>query len=641
MKPDLYAELEKGIYNTLETYSNVHRGSGHYSMVSTHLFGRARNIILDYLGLKEGKYTVVFCTPRGATILAKQIEPKNFQTLSSLDLCLSLGVRALAIKTNALPKGVPFQTGGGTTKLVSKNWVIWADVPDKFEAGTPAIVNIAAFAKALIMVQQFGKDIFLNSTVEELTPSEILHRDELEKFSGRELLLELQKTLIGRNILVPTMEGLKPFTNLDNSASTPTFEPIWNAFRHAWRQSENVKQEIVNEVKSICAKALGAPQSNYDVIFTSNTTEAINLLSESLRSKSEIDTEPVVLNTLLEHSSNDLPWRSPNNSLIRLSVNPEGFIDFNELETLLVAYNKENKYDKKRIKLVAVSGASNVLGVCNNIAEISQIAHRYGAHILVDAAQLVAHRKVNMEECDIDYLAFSAHKVYAPFGCGVLVAKKGLLNFSSAELDLIKTLGEENVGGIAALGKALVLLQRIGMDVIHAEEQVLIKHALKGMANIPGLQLYGIQDPESPNFSHKVGVILFNIKGAMPFNVAKQLATQGGIGVRSGCHCAHIIIKHLLNVTPSLERFQSIIQTLFPKLKFPGLVRMSLGIENSETDVDKFVKVLGSIAKKPNKVDAKTTEPNQDNKAKLTNSVVQKQIKDFVNERTVNVYSKY
>ena len=82
-----------------------------------------------------------------------------------------------------------------------------------------------------------------------------------------------------------------------------------------------------------------------------------------------------------------------------------------------------------------MSGASNVLGVCNNLAEISRIVHRYGARLLVDAAQLVAHRKVDMEGCGIDYLAFSAHKVYAPFGCGVLVVKKGLLNFSSAELE--------------------------------------------------------------------------------------------------------------------------------------------------------------------------------------------------------------
>ena len=152
---------------------------------------------------------------------------------------------------------------------------------------------------------------------------------------------------------------------------------------------------------------------------------------------------------------------------------------------------------------MAVSGASNVLGVFNDLAEIGRIVHRYGARLLVDAAQLVAHRKVEMEACGIDYLAFSAHKVYAPFGTGVLVVRKGLLSFSPAELELIRSSGEENVGGIAALGKALVLLQRIGLDVIQEEEQALTGRALRGLAQIPGLKIYGIKDPDSPTVRPK------------------------------------------------------------------------------------------------------------------------------------------
>ena len=228
---------------------------------------------------------------------------------------------------------------------------------------------------------------------------------------------ELRQTLIGRGVRVPTVEGARPFINLDNGASTPTFAPIWDAVCQTWRQPGQVQQEIIQEVKSICAEVLGAPLAAYDVIFTSNTTEAINLVAESLSHESEQGIEPVVLNTLLEHNSNELPWRMiPGFSLIRLPVDAEGFVDLNELETLLRAYNQEGQHGKKRIKLVAVSGASNVLGVFNDLAEISRIVHRYGARLLVDAAQLVAHRKVEMEACGIDYLAFSAHKVYAPFG---------------------------------------------------------------------------------------------------------------------------------------------------------------------------------------------------------------------------------
>ncbi len=248
---------------------------------------------------------------------------------------------------------------------------------------------------------------------------------------------------------------------------------------------------------------------------------------------------------------------------------------------------------------MAVSGASNVLGVFNDLAEIGRIVHRYGARLLVDAAQLVAHRKVAMESSGIDFLAFSAHKAYAPFGTGVLVARKGLLNFSSAEMDLIRSSGEENVGGIAALGKALVLLQRIGLDVIQEEEQALTARALLGMGRVPGLKIYGIANPESSTFVHKGGVIPFNLKSAISHKVARELAARGGIGVRSGCHCAHLTVKRMLGIPPWAERLQGVILTVLRRLELPGVVRVSLGIENSEEDVDTLIHVLGGIARQP------------------------------------------
>ena len=207
--------------------------------------------------------------------------------MSSQDIGLPLGVRALAVERKALPRGAPFQTGGGTARLVSPGWVIWAKAPDKFEAGTPAIVNVIAFARALRLIQQFGNDAFRGATAEKLTAAEILYHDELEQYSGRELLDELRQTLIGRGVRVPTVEGAKPYINLDNGASTPTFTPIWDAVCQTWRQPRQVQQEIIQEVKSICAEVLGAPLAAYDVIFTSNTTEAINLVAESLRHESE------------------------------------------------------------------------------------------------------------------------------------------------------------------------------------------------------------------------------------------------------------------------------------------------------------------------------------------------------------------
>ena len=595
---DAVAELERGVHAALETYSNVHRGSGHHSMVSTRSYEEARDAVQEYLGLRKDRYVTIFCTPRRADQLAARLKPGSFRSVSSREIGLPLGLRALAIERRALPRGIPFQTGGGTARLVSPGWVIWADAPDRFEAGTPAIVNVIAFAKALRLIQQYGADAFEGEDAVASPAAGILYRDALEPYTGRELLSELRKTLIGRGFRVPTTDGAKPYTNLDNGASTPTFEPVWDAVRRTWRQSAPVQQEIVREVKAICADFLGAPLADYEVIFTSNTTEAINLAAESLHNESEPGIETAVVNTLLEHNSNELPWRTtPGFSLIRMPVDAEGFLDHKELERVLSEYNRQGRHGNVRIKLVAVSGASNVLGSFNDLAEIGRIAHAYGARLLVDGAQLVAHRKVAMAECGIDYLAFSAHKAYAPFGTGVLVVRRGLLHFSAGEMTTIRSSGEENAGGIAALGKALLLLQRIGMDTIQEEEQALTAHALRGLATIPGIEILGIKDPESPRFARKGGVIVFDLKEMMADRVAKELSERGGIGVRSGCHCAHMLVKHLLHVSPSLERFQRVMLSLLPRVALPGVTRVSLGIENTETDIDVLVATLAKIAR--------------------------------------------
>src|SRR5512136_351433 len=154
------AELERAVHAALEMYSNVHRGSGHNSLVSTLLFEQARDIVLDYLGLSHDAYVVIFCTPRRAEMLTACLAPGSYRSVSSQDIGLPLGIRALAVERKALPGGIPFQTGGGTVKLVSPGWAIWEDAPHKFEAGTPAIVNATALAKALQLIRHFGPGAF-------------------------------------------------------------------------------------------------------------------------------------------------------------------------------------------------------------------------------------------------------------------------------------------------------------------------------------------------------------------------------------------------------------------------------------------------------------------------------------------------
>jgi selenocysteine lyase/cysteine desulfurase len=620
---DAFAELERGVEAALETYSNVHRGSGHNSVVSTHLFEQARAIVLEYLELDRDTHVVVFCSPRAAEVLGARLEPGSYRSASSQDVGLPLGVRALAVRKGALRRAVPFQSGGGMARLVSNGWVIWAAAPDRFEAGTPAIVNIIAFAKALRLLQRFGEDVFGDATDEMLSAADILLHDELDQYSGRELLDALRQTLIGGAVRVPTAEGAQPYVNLDNAASTPTFEPIWDAVRRTWRQPPHVRQGIVQEVRTICADVLDAPSSEYDVIFTSNTTEAINLVAQSLGIESEQGTEaerggdPVIINTLLEHNSNELPWRTiPGSTLLRLSIDAEGFVDLNELEALLREYNEGDRHGERRVKVVAVSGASNVLGTCNDLGKISEVVHRYGARLLVDGAQLVAHRTVSMERSGIDYLALSAHKAYAPFGTGVLVARKGLLGFSPAELELIRSSGEENVGGIAALGKALVLLRRVGFDVIQERERTLTERTLRGMEQIPGLTTYGINDPDSPAFTLRGGVIPFSLKGMVSHTVARELAARGGIGVRAGCHCAHLTVKRMLGIPAWAQQLQGVMLSVLRRMELPGIVRVSLGIENGEDDVDTLLRVLGDTARRHGgKTDKKAARRQMDDLA--------------------------
>ena len=130
------------------TYSNVHRGSGHHGLASTRLYDQAKDIVLDCLGLDRKKYVVVFCSPRRAARLTNELALGTYRIVSSQELGLPFGMRAVAVQRRALPRGIPFEAGGGTARLSAADWVLWANGADRFEAGTPAIVNAIAFARA-------------------------------------------------------------------------------------------------------------------------------------------------------------------------------------------------------------------------------------------------------------------------------------------------------------------------------------------------------------------------------------------------------------------------------------------------------------------------------------------------------------
>jgi len=599
-REEAFCELEAGVLRVLETYANVHRGTGYNSLVTTRLYERAREVILDALDLSRSRFTVVFCTPQRASSLEASLKPGTSLTLSSREIGLPLGIVALAVEKSKFPRGVPFQTGGGTTKIVSRHSVVWEDAPDRFEAGTPAIVNAIALALAVQIIRRRGAGVFKLRDGSALPAVRILDRNGFDGWSGRKLLSRLRSSVIGRGRDVPTANGSEPFVCLDNSASTPALWPVWQAVSQAWRQTEDEQRMLIARVKGICSRFFGAPLTGYDLIFTSNTTEAINLAAKSLESEPAARFEPVVLNTLMEHNSNELPWRLAKGvSLARTPVDGYGFPDMNEMERLLRTYNLDRTHGEKRIRIVAVSGASNVLGTAPDLRGISRLSHSYGARVLVDAAQLAGHRKIDMEADDIDYLAFSGHKMYAPFGTGGLFARKGLLRAGSEEMAMVRESGEENAAGIAALGKAIDLLERVGMDVVREEEQKLTRKALRELAAVPGIEVYGLKDPNSPLFERKGGVISFGLK-RVPHNlVAEKLAGEGGIGVRNGCFCAHLLVKRLLGIPPVRETLADLGLRLAPRLTkslLPGLVRVSFGIENDERDIDRLIISLKKIA---------------------------------------------
>jgi selenocysteine lyase/cysteine desulfurase len=177
------------------------------------------------------------------------------------------------------------------------------------------------------------------------------------------------------------------------------------------------------------------------------------------------------------------------------------------------------------------------------------------------------------------------------------------------------------------------------MDLIRNEEQVLTGRILRGLAQVEGITVYGIKDPESPAFDRKGGVIVFAMKGLMSNSLARELAVEGGIGVRYGCHCAHILIKHLVGVSPSLERFQRLMATLIPAIKFPGLARVSLGIGNSGEDVDILIEVLKKISAGQSSKGSKQAASPHDETPAVTKKDVQEQIKEFSRNAALRVYS--
>ena len=421
----------------------------------------------------------------------------------------------------------------------------------------------------------------------------------------------------GIDVQVPVLDGShQRYINLDNAASTPPFKAVQQAingfmvYYSSVHRGTGFKSQISTHAYEMSRQAVlqfvGGDLQRHVCIFGKNATEALNKLARRFPFNPHRD---VVLTSGMEHHSNDLPWRAVAN-VIHIRLHPDGRLDEADFDTQLVKYSD-------RVALVAISGASNVTGYLNPIDRLAEKAHATGAQIAVDCAQLAPHRRVDMRSLEdpahLDYVALSAHKLYAPFGTGALVGlrqtfERGDPDLSGGGTVEIVTLddvvwadppdreeaGSPNTIGAVALAAAIRQLEEIGLEAVANHEAELTAYALIKMPQVPGLQIYGDSDPTRAK--ERLGVIPFKIEGYSHFLVAAILGYEFGIGVRSGCFCAHPYILHLLGLTTEQARAVRERMLAGDKSDMPGLVRISFGLYNTLEDVDALVEALTYIA---------------------------------------------
>ncbi len=429
-------------------------------------------------------------------------------------------------------------------------------------------------------------------------------------------LENIQDNIVGYYKEVPLLNGKhRQYINFDNAASTPSLKPVLDKLNEfmEWYSSihrgNGFKSQLCSDVydhsREIVADFVNVNPENHAIIFVKNATEGINKLAHRMT----FGEDQVVLVSSMEHHSNDLPWRA-HSKVVHFGVLPDGKPDEDDLIRKLKQYHG-------KVALVAVTGASNVSGWVNDINRLAEIVHEYDSRILIDAAQLAPHRSIDMKPQNdpghVDFLALSAHKMYAPFGAGVLIGDKEFFNQGDPDyvgggtvnivsLDYAhwsnppekEEAGTPNTTGVITMAKTLQTLQELGMDRVAEHEKRLTRYMLQKMQQIPEVQIYGSSDPEI--VENRLGVISFNVKDLPHALTAAILNYEGGIGVRNGCFCAHPYIKMLMGMDE--EEAQRIEQEILDgdRSNLPGAVRASFGMYNTEAEIDYFIDQLNKIA---------------------------------------------
>ncbi|RAV22272.1 cysteine desulfurase [Paenibacillus contaminans] len=315
--------------------------------------------------------------------------------------------------------------------------------------------------------------------------------------------------------------------------------------------------------------------SSEEIIFTRGTTTAINLVASSYARSICKEGDEIVI-TQMEHHSNLIPWqqvaKATGAALKYIPLQPDGTIRVEDAEATITS----------RTKIVAMAYVSNVLGVVNPVKQIAEIAHRNGAKLLIDGAQSAPHMKVDVQDLDCDFYAFSGHKMCAPTGIGVLYGKKAILEnmepieFGGEMIDFVdlyestwKDLpyrfegGTPIIAGAVGLGAAIDFLESVGLDNIHEHEKRITAYAMSRMKEIEGITIYGPQ-------GERAGLITFNLDDVHPHDLATVLDAEG-VAIRAGHHCA---------------------QPLMRWLNASSTARASFYLYNTEDEVDRFIAAL-------------------------------------------------
>ncbi|MCZ7557183.1 MAG: aminotransferase class V-fold PLP-dependent enzyme [Bacteroidia bacterium] len=430
-------------------------------------------------------------------------------------------------------------------------------------------------------------------------------------------LNDLRSNIMGIDTKVPLLDGSSvEYVFLDNGASTPSFRhayevmaefmPFYSGVHRGTGFKSLLATHVFDEAHDIAGRFVGADLDRNTVIFLKNTTEAVNKLAN----RCDWREGDVVITTLMEHHSDDLPWRK-HAKVIHIGVDDKGYLNMQHLRETFAAH-------RGHVRFLAVTGASNITGIINPVHDLAALAHEHGAYIFVDAAQLAPHRPINVlpdgDAGHIDFIAYSAHKMYAPYGIGVLVGPRDY--FSQGDPDMVgggvvdiveedfvafsapparEEAGSPNVPGAVGLAAAIHMLQAAGMEKIAEHEHEMVSYAVRRMKEVPGLILFG--PTEEHELANKVGVLSFEMQGTPHAKVAAILSAEGGIGVRNGCFCAHPYVKRLLQVDE--ESSKALTEEILggDRTNLPGMVRASFGCYNNREDVDRLVDMLHRIAR--------------------------------------------